>query len=91
MITDETNYTIPINLQKLGSFGANKEHEALQEKVLYRVHMNHFNREAVDQETSLLWLHFFDVSSKRADSVVVLQDQAFYQNLIKTKLSCCLG
>ena len=52
MMSDETDYHVLIDLKKFESFGTNKEHEVLQEKNLYRIHMNHFNYEAVDQTTS---------------------------------------
>ena len=53
MMSDTTDYTVSIDLEKFESFCANKENEALQEKVLYKIHMKHFNHETVDQETSL--------------------------------------
>ena len=52
MVLDTTNYLVLIDLEKLESFCVNKENEALQEKILYKVHMNHFNNATVDQDTS---------------------------------------
>ena len=56
MVSDTTDYIVPIDLEKLESFCVNKENETLQEKVLYKIHMNHFNHEAVDQEIFSSWL-----------------------------------
>ena len=52
MMLDEMDYTVPIDLEKLESCTVNKEHETLKERVLYKIDINHFNHEVVDQETS---------------------------------------
>ena len=90
-VSDTTDYSAPIDLEKFESFCSNKENEDLQEKVLYIVHMNHFNHELVDQETSSSWLRSLSISPKVAGNLMALEDRTLYQNLIKTKLSCCPG
>ena len=76
-------------MQALEVFNAHTDNEKLQSKVLYHVHMNNFALEAVDQETSSSWLRKVDASLKVVGNLMALQDRALYQNLIKTKLSCC--
>ena len=83
MLGDQTGYETAVDLQ------ARKDNEEVQSKVLYRVHMNNFAIEAVDQETSSSWLRKVDASPKVVGNLMALQDRALYQNLIKTKLSRC--
>ena len=52
IIGDQTDYETTINFKTLKAFNARKDNEEVQSKVLYRVHMNNFALEAVDQETS---------------------------------------
>ena len=87
-MSDETDYHVLIDLKKFESFGTNKEHEVLQEKNLYRIHMNHFNYEAVDQTTSSSWLRSLDISPKETGNFMALEDRTPCQSLIKIKLSC---
>ena len=89
MLEDQTGYEIAVDLQALEAFNACKNNEEVQSKVLYRVHMNNFALEAVDQETSSSWLRKVDASSKVVGQLTALQDRALYQNLIKIKLGCC--
>ena len=56
MLGDQTGYETAIDLQAFEAFDARKNNEEVQSKVLYRVHMNNFALEAVDQETSSSWL-----------------------------------
>ena len=89
MLGDQTGYETAVDLQALEAFNARKDSEEVQSKVLYRVHMNDFDLETVDQETSSSWLRKVDASPKIIGNLMALQDRALYQNLIKTKLSCC--
>ena len=52
MLRDQTGYETAVDLQVLEAFNARKDNEEIQSKVIYRVHMNNFALEAVDQETS---------------------------------------
>ena len=84
MLGDQTGYETAVDLQALEGFNARKDNEEVQSKVLYRVHMNNFALETVDQETSSSWLRKVDASPKVVGNLMALQDKALYQNLIKS-------
>ena len=74
MLGDQTGYKTAVNLQALEVFNARKDNEEVQSKMLYRVHMNNFALEAVDQETSSSWLRKVDALPKVVGNLMALQD-----------------
>ena len=76
MLGDQTGYETAVDLQALEAFNARNDNEEVQSKVLYRVHMNNFALEAVDQETSSSWFRKVDASPKVAGNLMALQKRA---------------
>ena len=52
MLRDQTDYETVVDLQALEVFNARKNNGKLQSKVLYRVHINNFALEVMDQKKS---------------------------------------
>ena len=72
MLGDQTDYDTAVDLQALEAFNARKDNEEVQSKVLYRVHMNNFALETVDQETSSSWLRKVNASPKVVGNLMAL-------------------
>ena len=89
MLGNQTGYEIAIDIQALEPFVVRVDDNEFQKKMLYRVHINNFALEAVDQETSSSWLRKVDESPKVVGNLMGLQDRTLYKNLVLIKLSCC--